>query len=1033
MNTPSNYETAKDLFSYLDQESKGYITLDEVSLLEEFNQSQVRSVFSLLDKNGQGRVTFEDFAEAFLSSGEVSSHTTGINTEEKNNAVSSPVDCPKRKPGTKDKDAPPHPIDIVRSAAIQVNNVDRLVDTTDYKQCVFDATPSSNITKEDDVFEGDGLLAIDSSALSVSPCRTSAKASLIRSPSLRKRQGSRVRGTSCIGSEDQVRLPPDGVEGDNVNYSSPKNLASHSKLDRHDVNRDCDLSKGFAKEAISDLLKIVDSHTLSNLGVYGNRKCDVWPRDVRWNVANEFTSTELSDERKCPPWFRTSMDLSDDHSTVKPNGRRSASPTNNDTSEAHHEATSNPITDGFESISSDDDLYSKTTHNNDVTSRSDDEAELDPMFDYHSECGTRQNCVSADDHNVDAMDNATDLQSDENSHELNLHSESDDNQMQFGATVDRNVRGNLIFDVANANHAEIYDKILNYSGVGLSSCLSSSETSLHELLLEVEAARNHSGCVEDWDTVMKRINAVSIFGGNQNVRYLWQQISIYNSDLVQPFEDFLKCIVNEIQRAYTKCQELDLALNSKTEQHEREVAEIYEDMEQLLSRDKEQLQKAHNEREEHQRCEFNRKIDTREAELQETLKSKAEVGYCICSYFVSEVSEQYSDATRMRAASVEARLEAILEECHTLKLANEKIGEQLRKSHLIESQQRHENDHLLQESQILSWKLDKANREYNEMHENLVNMSKMAEENKQNYQRCLRKYEDVLEEREYFSNLTQELQDLRNANSILQERNSTMNSSIYWRDEQLSPKSPRPRSSNRSSVVSEASFQEKSQHIVPKLASTPIKVSKPMPLKPVTPIGNEYKVIFIGDAGVGKSSIIRKICKGTFDNERVPTSAPDCQRKIVTVGKQSLTLNLWDTVGQERFNSLPPSYFRKADVVVLVYDLIKNVSFTSIRSWIKTIFEYVDENVLLVLCGNKTDLDHRRQVKEENAIKLAKDNDAIFLETSAKNGDNVVKLCELIAGILFEREDTVIIKEESVKIFDQEYLNISKGKISTCC
>eukprot|EP00795_Rhopilema_esculentum_P012989 gene12989-3756_t len=584
--------------------------------------------------------------------------------------------------------------------------------------------------------------------------------------------------------------------------------------------------------------------------------------------------------------------------------------------------------------------------------------------------------------------------------------------------------------------------------------------------------------------------------GNQTIRYLWQQLSVYNSDLVQPFEDFLKGVVAEFQRAYMKCQELDTLLNSKGEQHERELARVYEEMDQLLLREKEQLQDKHGEREEHLRAEFNRILEAKENDLTDALKIKAEA---------------------------EAKIERSLEEFHQLKAWKERLEKQLNAATTSEAQLRNENDCLSQfiseykeqffyinataissfqnalnsvramkrwlfaesnrENRLLNEKLSQVVQNFSDMQEQLMKLSKVADANREDYKRCFRKYQDALEEREYFdmniNNLTQELQDLRNANKTLQERvDINLNTSILWREGQVSPRSPnspdlqRKRgsrvfgfpngimpisNSQRNSLVSEPSFDESIPDVTvshnpplpvpdlipsipkiptspPKTTSTPVKTPIMTPrMTPVISTGQEYKVIFVGDAAVGKSSLIRKISRGTFSSRRAATANPDCHTKVVTVNNQSVTLNLWDTVGQERFNSLPPSYFRKADVVVLVYDVIEEISFLNVKSWIKTIYEYTDENVLLVLCGNKVDLDHKRKVKEQRAVNLAKLNDAIFVESSAKTGYNVPKLCETIASTLLERDDTVLIREKSVKIYEQDLLNMSKSSMKTCC
>ncbi len=513
MNSAS-YETAKELFSYLDKNQKGYISVEEIAHLsnesEEFTQTQLYSIFSLLDKTGQGKITLQDFTEAFLASGELSDAHQDRNTEEgQSNAVSAAIDCPKKPSSTREADTRnSDTVDILFDSSRHVNtdgleiNIKPRRDVSSYP-----GKTSFDITNNDDVFEGDGLLCLDSPVLSASPSRSPIKATVARSPSLRRRQSSRNQLTSNIEKDQEVRLPPDGVEGDS-NRRSPKSSTrkdggkdSHKRKTHGNIDK---ASRGFATEAISDLLKIVDSHTLSNLGVYGNKRDGVWRHDVNWNVSNDFERNDLSDERTCPPWLRASMDWSENgvvNGNVISESRESG--LNESGSEMNSVVSLKLEDNDCESLDSD---FYATNNESSHLEEPGDEAELDPMCDISG-------CQVTHTLNEDSPSDSNTTLNPVNHSRISNHSEDGANKMQVGATVDKNVLGNLIFDLNNGNQTGLYDKILNYSGVELNSRLSSSETSLHELLLEAEAARNSSCHVEDWDSVMKRINGVTLFGG----------------------------------------------------------------------------------------------------------------------------------------------------------------------------------------------------------------------------------------------------------------------------------------------------------------------------------------------------------------------------------------------------------------------------------------------------------------------------------------------------------------------------------------
>lgn len=100
---------------------------------------------------------------------------------------------------------------------------------------------------------------------------------------------------------------------------------------------------------------------------------------------------------------------------------------------------------------------------------------------------------------------------------------------------------------------------------------------------------------------------------------------------------------------------------------------------------------------------------------------------------------------------------------------------------------------------------------------------------------------------------------------------------------------------------------------------------------------NEFKVVFAGDPNVGKTSLIRRICHGRFKENPEVTLEMDCATKLVECQQKTVSLKLWDTVGTEKFNSIPPSYFRKSDIVVLVYDIYDEGSFCNARKWLRQI------------------------------------------------------------------------------------------------
>ena len=168
---------------------------------------------------------------------------------------------------------------------------------------------------------------------------------------------------------------------------------------------------------------------------------------------------------------------------------------------------------------------------------------------------------------------------------------------------------------------------------------------------------------------------------------------------------------------------------------------------------------------------------------------------------------------------------------------------------------------------------------------------------------------------------------------------------------------------------------------------------------PETP---KYKLIFLGDQNVGKSSILNRFLNDTFIEEYQATIGLDFQSKNVQIDNQDIHLLLYDTSGQEKFKSLIPMYTRDADIILLVYDVTSKDSFIHLSNWLKifTDSEIDIKDKIFAIVGNKTDLDDRREVTSEEGENFAKEQQFIFAEVSAKTGDG---FSELFYKNLFEK------------------------------
>ena len=168
----------------------------------------------------------------------------------------------------------------------------------------------------------------------------------------------------------------------------------------------------------------------------------------------------------------------------------------------------------------------------------------------------------------------------------------------------------------------------------------------------------------------------------------------------------------------------------------------------------------------------------------------------------------------------------------------------------------------------------------------------------------------------------------------------------------------------------------------------------------------KYKLIFLGDATVGKSCILERFMNDTFTEEYQATIGLDFQSKNVQIDNQDIHLLLYDTTSQEKYRSLFPMYIRDSDIILLVYDVTSKDSFLHFSDWLKifTDKEIDIKDKIFAVVGNKIDFIDTRQVTTEEGENYAKEHDFIFAEVSAKTGDGIEKLFDVILKEMLKKK-----------------------------
>ena len=187
----------------------------------------------------------------------------------------------------------------------------------------------------------------------------------------------------------------------------------------------------------------------------------------------------------------------------------------------------------------------------------------------------------------------------------------------------------------------------------------------------------------------------------------------------------------------------------------------------------------------------------------------------------------------------------------------------------------------------------------------------------------------------------------------------------------------------------------------------------------------EIKVILIGESGTGKTSLINATMGLKFKDTVESTTTNSFSSKTVTINNKEYVLNLWDTIGQEKFRSLTKIFIKDSKIVILVYDITRKASFNELNFWLKMIQDILGDEPVLGICGNKSDLFVKEQVKEEVVKKYSEEKNIPFKLTSAKNPLSFNKFLEDLVKQYLEKRGV-----ETVGTKDKIDLNNKKRNIN---
>nr|XP_020475050.1 EF-hand calcium-binding domain-containing protein 4A [Monopterus albus]XP_020475051.1 EF-hand calcium-binding domain-containing protein 4A [Monopterus albus] len=474
--------------------------------------------------------------------------------------------------------------------------------------------------------------------------------------------------------------------------------------------------------------------------------------------------------------------------------------------------------------------------------------------------------------------------------------------------------------------------------------------------------------------LLLELGADKLFKNQEELCTLWCELQRDRPELLSVLEGVLAHAVSHLQDSIRERDSLEQALRRRESEHDQVVRSIYEEVESQIK----------EEREKRLAQDSNRQ-NQRGQELEEELK----------------MQEQELENTMTRQKELETRIRQL--SCEQINI--KKQNQQLR--HLnVQLQEQVENSR--EQLQAAMGQLSRlqlsAAQEQVARQKNVMKVSLNIQTEK----------ESLLRQLELLRDMNKRLRDEKDAQQS-QKRNPNVDRHTLQKKGSiignylLQDKSVKRQLSSsdeleqdRDKEVTGSSKRHQPSHRVRdenvEQTQTQTKIVSPQRL---------FKVVFLGNSGVGKTSFIQHYCTGHFYDEMSATVGIDFQMKTLTLGSTTITLQLWDTAGQERFRSIAQQYYRKADGILAMYDITQATSFTAVRGWIDSVKEKMSEGVVLMLLGNKLDLadTHCREVTTGEGQKLAEQHQALFYECSAKSGSSIEDLMTHLAGMLIDQHD----------------------------
>ncbi|XP_029009714.1 EF-hand calcium-binding domain-containing protein 4B [Betta splendens] len=560
--------------------------------------------------------------------------------------------------------------------------------------------------------------------------------------------------------------------------------------------------------------------------------------------------------------------------------------------------------------------------------------------------------------------------------------------------------------------------------------------------------------------LMESLGANSVFEDRVEVRSLWAQLRRDEPHLLSNFEDFLARVTSQIKEANQERKEMESVLKKKAATHDSEIQRLYEEMEQQIRNEKDRIILQDYEHFLSRSQDLELQLSSKERELEHLFQKQRRLEHQ-CQELHSEqhvtkvenvklkqTNDELArelDHTTQELLSAQEQLNLLQEQ--STRLHEEKEMEIYR---LTEGLQR-ERTGLLKQLDMLREMNKHLRDERDVCYQNPLNSTKLSL--KQRPLLSLMKQSHIFKSEDE-EELTSSCLRQNLANGSCQSENGGHLQRIISIEEDHLPHLLQSDCQAQTPIKECSKGEEDSDNeenidlmmsdIYPR-ASSPQQQQSETRQAPISPRGqpvgketsiNEegdpsspdrlFKIVLVGNSSVGKTSLLRRFCNDCFNPGTSATVGVDYSVKTITVDNTQVALQMWDTAGQERYRSITKQFFRKADGVVVMYDITAEQSFTGVRQWLMSVKEGSGDDIPVMLLGNKTDKETERQVPKGLGERLGKECQMTFYECSACSGHNVVEAMVHLARILKEQEDRE--KEKTVQLD-----SVSSEKKRSCC